>query len=543
MKTTSVPDSGTQGTTGSIRKHIISRFRKASQFAAHLVALLQEKDKSGASAESVLEARAYQQSLQGAVHFEKKSWDQSLQSYSETRLLYTALAQQQGKKQDDLFKDLLASTIDPSIRYAAYQLKLPRTVSIESIVARYISRADNEHIRNVLASNPDLVQEPGVQARRTEDGDVQDVPKTISWRSRTVNLEDATTAQALAALATGEAKLSSFLSANPDAHRKAKATAYDDVLIPCQDAVDATKTAIDELTAEGVPQGDPRMQSLQITRTAVNYNLVERRIGRNRVLCGDQDGATFEPEPVKKLNKPRADGKPRLPEAESKGRQLSRLKERVVLYDSTLQSLESVKELPGVAADQTFVRELEGKKAYFSALRCLAIARSHKIQGGKKQALALLARASELCSHPALRSSKSHSSAQAVPRLEIPPDQSKSLSDLLERLVLQHRALVELENLNTASTQSNNIKPPPMIERLHAYPSEGVDLTNLVTYPPKIQPVPVKPIFLDVAWNYIDYPGRPKKSSTVTADEKVDEAVSTQEPKKETKKGWFGFGR
>ena len=82
-----------------------------------------------------------------------------------------------------------------------------------------------------------------------------------------------------------------------------------------------------------------------------------------------------------------------------------------------------------------------------------------------------------------------------------------------------------------------------MIERLDEYPPEGVDLTNLVTYPPKLQPVPVKPIFLDVAWNYIDYPGRPKKGIITATDNKLEETPPKLEPKKEVKKGWFGFGR
>ncbi|KAL8924845.1 MAG: hypothetical protein Q9172_002464, partial [Xanthocarpia lactea] len=80
-----------------------------------------------------------------------------------------------------------------------------------------------------------------------------------------------------------------------------------------------------------------------------------------------------------------------------------------------------------------------------------------------------------------------------------------------------------------------------MIERLHEYPPEGVDLTNLVTYPPKLQPIPVKPIFLDVAWNYIDYPGRPKKGTATAKEGKAEEPISKAEPKKEAKKGWFGF--
>ena len=82
-----------------------------------------------------------------------------------------------------------------------------------------------------------------------------------------------------------------------------------------------------------------------------------------------------------------------------------------------------------------------------------------------------------------------------------------------------------------------------MIERLDEYPPEGVDLTNLVTYPPRPQPIPVKPIFLDTAWNYIDYPGRPKKGTATAGGGKAEETSAEAEPKKETKKGWFGFGR
>ncbi|KAL8753438.1 MAG: hypothetical protein Q9199_005057 [Rusavskia elegans] len=542
MKSTHATESNTQGTTGSTKRHIVSKLHRASSYAAHLVNLLQDTEKSGASIESVLEARAYQQSLQGAIKFEKKAWEQCLQSYSETRLLYIALARSVGTKQDDVFKDLLAGTIDQSMRYAAYQVKLPRTISIEMIVARYVQRADNRYVAEALKSNPDLLLEPGAAAKKDVQGESADTPKTITWRSRTVKLEDATTAQALASVFAAESKLASFLEANQDVDRRAKAAAFDDVLIPSQDAVDAVKTAIDELTAEGVTQGDPRMQSLQITRTAVNYNLVEWRVGRNRVLCGEQDGATFESQSVKQPKKPRADGKPRVAQVESSGRKLTRLKEIVVLYDSTLQSLDSVKGFPGVAADQTFVNEIEAKKAYFSSLRCLAIARSHKLHGNKPNALALLARAADLSSRTMSSSPPTEFATEGIPKLEINPAQAKSLNDLLERSVLQYRALVELEDLKSETSKNNASRSAPMIERLDEYPPEGVDLTNLVTYPPKLQLIPVKPIFLDTAWNYIDYPGRPKKGTATDMDGKAEETSSRAESK-EAKKGWFGFGR
>lgn len=165
------------------------------------------------------------------------------------------------------------------------------------------------------------------------------------------------------------------------------------------------------------------------------------------------------------------------------------------------------------------------------------------LHGSNRNALALLSRALALSSPTLSIISSQDSATEDVPKLEITLAQAKSLNDLLKRSVLRHRALVELENLRSASSQNNKIKPPPMIERLDEYPPIGVDLTNLVTYPPKIQPVPVKPIFLDVAWNYIDYPGRPKKGVAPAADGNVRETSSRQQPKKEAKKGWFDFGR
>ena len=107
------------------------------------------------------------------------------------------------------------------------------------------------------------------------------------------------------------------------------------------------------------------MQSLHITRTAVGYDMVSWRIGRNRVLVGERDGSAVEGPAVhqskKKNQKPVKE--------EGTGRKLAHLREKVVLYDSILQSLDSIKELPGIAADEAFQEELQAKYNYFSALK------------------------------------------------------------------------------------------------------------------------------------------------------------------------------
>lgn len=89
------------------------------------------------------------------------------------------------------------------------------------------------------------------------------------------------------------------------------------------------------------------------------------------------------------------------------------------------------------------------------------------------------------------------------------------------------------------------------MERLDEYPalgSGGVDLLNLVTYPPRVEAVPVKPLFFDVAWNYIEYPGRTRSGdrgggSGVVNGVGVGAAGGDgrTEEKKESRKGWFGF--
>ena len=369
MKSMHSSDSATQAISGSTRKHIISRLNKAKVLSGNLVELLQSEGVRLGTPRTILEARAYHALLKGALEFESQKWERSLEAYSEAHLIYTSLARPASASQDDGFRELLSSAVDPSIRYAAYQLQLSRTLPIEKIVSRFLPKGSSD-IHELLQNDPKISKEMSAGAESKTETSIKDLPSTITWRSRTVKLEDANIAQGLAAVSAAEQRLASLLSSATNMTSKEKAAAYDQVLIPSQDAVDATKTAIDELTSDGVAQSDPRMQALQITRTAVNYALVGWRIGRNRVLCGRDDGAHMDVEIVKKKSKKSKDGpKDVATKEESNGRKLARLRERVALYDTTLQSLESIKELPGVAADESLLEELELKRSYFSALR------------------------------------------------------------------------------------------------------------------------------------------------------------------------------
>jgi signal recognition particle subunit SRP68 len=100
-------------------------------------------------------------------------------------------------------------------------------------------------------------------------------------------------------------------------------------------------------------------------------------------------------------------------------------------------------------------------------------------------------------------------------------------------LVARYCGLVTLEQLSEAKRESSTFQQP-LIERLDEYVADDLDLGNLVPFPPKMQPIPVKPLFLDVAWNYIDYPREGKQ---------IVEPESKSAEEKQGRRGWFGFGR
>lgn len=489
----------------SAKRQIVSKFRQASTYAQHIVCLLQNESIEDLAETDVLEAQAYFSTLRGSAFLQKRRWADALDCFCEAWCLYTAIVQINPRSEAPC-SYLLTTNINSSVRYAAYQVKIPRSRSVQSIVQERTSSSSSQPVARALRAMPSLFES-------SKNKRLGDVPKTITWRARVVSLEDASLAEAVGAAAAAEQSLLATQDDTLDAG--AKAAAYDGLLLASQDAVDAARDAIEQLVHEGVPQSDARIQSLQVARTAVTYALIERQIGRNRVLCGAQDGAILEPLTARgKQDKV----------VESSSHRLRRLRERVALFDATLQSIDMAQSLPGAAADLALVHELNTKRAYFAALRCLVIARSHSLLGRMRDALALLNRAQTHVVKAAGTDVK-----EALIKFVITSEQVQELAQTIRTMLIRHQALTQLHSLQEKKC-INSRGAQPLSARLNLY--QDVDLENLVNFPPKIQPVYVKPIFLDLAYNYIDYPGR-----------RAPEVAAVSSPSGETKRSWFGFGR
>ncbi|KAK1518164.1 signal recognition particle protein [Colletotrichum paranaense] len=527
--------SDAKGMTGKTRSHIVSRLQKATK-AAELLAELLSQPEAGASQNDKLESRAYAAHIRGAAQFENQHWEPSLRSYAVSRIIYSAMAT---TTKGDIFKDLLSDTIDPSIRYAAYQLKTPRTIPVPAIARRAFPQSDTALVQQINELDPNVLKQVDAEASK---GGEENAPRALTWRSRDVKIEDAAISLAWGRAEEAKTKLSETWPSLVDADPRDVAAAYDDILEATQDAADATKEAIDELRGEGVSQSDSRMQSLQITRTAVNYEMISWRIGRNRVLTGNDDGLVERYQSARKSKK--AD---KIAKEQTPGRKAAKLKELVALYEGTLQSLEAARELPGVANDEELADQLEAFTEYFQALKFLSIARSHAIIGNTVNALALIKHATSEAQEAASTLTKGSQPHPNAPRsIDVSAADAKALATYLQGELQRHRALVHLSNLLKESAASNedDAQKLPLIERLREYPSSEIDLQNIVSVPPKLSAIPVKPIFLDVAWNYIDYPGKePQEPVAKAPPSQAAPAAQSGEKPQAQKRGWFGFGR
>lgn len=78
-----------------------------------------------------------------------------------------------------------------------------------------------------------------------------------------------------------------------------------------------------------------------------------------------------------------------------------------------------------------------------------------------------------------------------------------------------------------------------LLERLEEWPEQGIDFeSGIVSWPVKVLPVPVKPTFMDVAWNFIEYPDM--KEARVISGGRVNEDILKGEESGSKRRGFLG---
>lgn len=467
--------------------HLVSRLKKA---CAHGQMLLQLCEESGrCEARTVLEAGAYASWLRGVLLLELQQWREAADSLQRARIvleqLCTALPADERIVYDQKLEEL-----KPSLRYCAYN------IGDESAAGDLMAMRGQGLMHNLDALM--------AQAKESRSG----IMHEVEWRGRRVTVKPEKVRLFLIALQDLDKSVSKAETA------QAKIDILENILMDCKDAISAIKDEI---------KTDPKLKSApEIQASSVGYLLsylmyvrLVRTIERNNLLVEQAEEA--------RKNNIQIDGKKVRPQ------DLTRL------YEIILQNYNELQQLPGFENDAVYQKEIDTQMKAYRAFRCYYIAQVLTGLRRFREALAML----ERCNTYTVESLKSKLDNQQL------KDKLQVLKKDIESCKFEVHADSVLEDdeeddeSKYASSGKSYKDKKPLVERLDDYREDSQVLTknpNIYRMPPPMEAIPCKPLFFDLACNFVEFPNLDDK--TGATDGKKQGAGLTG-----LVKGFLGWGK
>lgn len=295
---------------------------------------------------------------------------------------------------------------------------------------------------------------------------------------------------------------------------QAKIDILENILMDCKDAISAIKDEI---------KTDPKLKTASETQlSSINYLLsylmylrLIRTIERNNLLVQQAEEA--------RKNNIQIDGKKVRPQ------DLTRL------YEIILQNFTELQQLPGFETDAAYQQEIETLTKAYRSFRCYYIAQVLTGLRRFREALAML----ERCSNYATESLNSKlNDKQLVDKLQLLKKDVESCKfEVHADSVLEDDEDQDEDMKYTSSGKYKEKKP--LVDRLDEYKEDTQVLTknpNIYKMPPSMEAIPCKPLFFDLACNFVEFPNLDDK--TGAAENKKQGAGLTG-----LVKGFLGWGK
>ncbi|KAM3964420.1 signal recognition particle 68 [Aphomia sociella] len=466
--------------------HLIARLKKA---CSHAQTLLQLCEESGAcDARTTLEAGAYAAWLGGALLLELQQWRRAADSLQRAQLVLENLAAALPEDERLVYKQKVEE-LKPSLRYCAYN------IGDESAAGDLVAMRGQGLIENL-----DSLM---AQAKESRSG----IMHEVEWRGRRVTVRPEKVRLFLIALQDLDKSV-----ANAETI-EAKIDILENILMDCKDAISAIKDEI---------KNDPKLKSAsELQMSGINYLLsymmylrLIRTIERNNLLVQQAEQA--------RKNNIQIDGKKVRPH------DLTRL------YEIILQNFTELQQLPGFENDAAYQQEIETQMKAYRAFRCYYIAQVLTGLRRFREALAML----ERCDTYVKESIASKlSDKQLLDKLQVLKKDIESCKfEVHADSVLEDDEDQDEENKYSGKPHKDK---KPLVDRLDEYREDTQVLTknpNIYKMPPPMEAIPCKPLFFDLACNFIEFPNLDDK--TGAADSKKQGAGLTG-----LVKGFLGWGK
>ncbi|KAK9365792.1 hypothetical protein V1509DRAFT_632164 [Lipomyces kononenkoae] len=543
------------------KRHILSRLAKARKHAAALESILLNADSEANpfTDYEILQVVTYTALLAATGDIESRNYEKAVASFA---LAYTGLsglvlslaaadASDDDNDMADLYRDLISSTVEPALKFSANQVDpSSRSIAVLALAHNYLPTSPVDKL--VLSIAKDETKAKELLSGKSDAAEALSAMPTIQWRSHTAQLRDTTVAAAILTARAADDKLfSEVLFPSDDVNNKLslreKALRFDPTLLAWQDAVDAVHEAIVEVTNSSTEGAQNRVQELYVISTYANYSLISRRITRDNVLVSQLRSSLN-----KKLKKTSAS---KLAANKSVS---AKVRATTGIYDTILQSVSQIIELPGVAADESLSNALSSLQKYYSSLR-LAVAASGFSQASVdastywKKAVDEINCVDEMALN--LDDIEGDNSAKILFSVDVPGTRKSLIAGAATSQSFSEAAKI-LEETKLEAEQNRGSQPFVIdtltsaaiwLDKRTARPKfvdfeRLVDLDNVAS----LTPVPAKPVFFDTAFNFIGYEdGIVQEATTaaaaaaVKAGAGIKSEATAPAQQEEKKAGWF----
>ncbi|KAH9591576.1 signal recognition particle subunit srp68 [Schistosoma haematobium] len=503
------------------RFQMCSRLRKAVARAELLCSM--EDDLSLLDAQTKLELRAYKQWIRGILFFELQNWAVAKEHLESAQAIYDVLLQMVDEDSQAVYKSRIDDLL-PQIRYCAHSIG-------DETAATDLQRMRNQASDGLtLLSELQLDQLLG-QARSRQASQVSEV----DWLGTSIPVKSE---KAKIAILTVEESKSEL---EKEETLQARLSIYESILKLCVEAItsvrDELRTAIasepsvtgDKNTASvvasskyGQTLGSEKVSRLQLLYTYLQYLKLSKTI--DRTLLHIETTISSLAQGSHKRNQLATSAYP-------KPQELSRL------YDTLVQNFQEIISLPCLVQDHVGLKDLlYAKMLSYRSYRCYYLALAYNCSKKYVECSALLTRAIQHA-EKAITSLKHPTSTWTKAEECIAPGPGPdALSKSLQSLILQAESedfTCKAASMLDKVEENGPVSITPLAGTTEVDPSRKVLTDRLDIYvdeksveksfnnfiypfvhlPPKFRPVPVKPIFFDLALNHINFPSLDDKIS------------------------------
>lgn len=425
--------------------------------------------------------------MQGVLKFELAQWTDAAKSFKEAQMVYENLVSTLPEEEQFIYKSKI-DELTPSLRYCAYNI------------------GGNAKMDDLIKMRGQgLLNDFDALINQTKNQSLEAF-KSIEWRGKKITVRS----EKIRLFLVSMQSVNETIQNTTDNQEKIKM--IEQILIDCKDAIIMLKDEVKQDPKFRNSTGESLLPGIQILFTYLSHTRIMMTIERTMYLI-TQLKANIDGINSKQLG----DVKKARPQDISR------------LYEIILQNVNELQQLQGFENDQTYLKEVGFLAQAFKAFRCYYIALTLVNVKRWKEAVAMYDRSIQYA-QKALQS-------KCYELIDLKNELSKLLQ-MIEKSEYSAQAysVLEIDTGNDVNLYGKTVKSNKcLFERLSEYredPSLNSKQPNIFKMPPEMIPIPCKPLFFDLAWNFVEFPSLDDKIQTIDGNKGLSGLV----------KGFLGWG-